>query len=419
MRIIGSFFLNNVLFKKVEDEFGDVIGVLWDVYVTTEDGLPRVIGYKIKRGREVLNYEFKTICFYEDEKGKVYLRVKGAREIIPRTYTYLLRENLMNKQIVDINGKKLVKVKDLRIAEIAGELKVIAVDTGISAVGRRMGLEGLIIKLCQFINKKYEDTLIMWEDVESLEMINHNLKLSVSYQKLSKLHPADLADILERMDTRYRTMIFENLDEDLAANILEEIEPEMQVDILENISHFKRKEILDNLPNDEIADILDEADEETVEKILLNMEKEDAEEIMHLMKYEEEVVGSLMNTDFIALNINISVSETIELLRDMKPDEEVMYYVYMTDEEEKLIGAISLRDLILSSPEDKLKNLVKDDLIKIKDSQSIDEAVEMALKYHLYSIPVVDNDNKLCGIVVMNDIIEEVIAPSWKRKFKK
>lgn len=419
MKVIGSFFLNNVLSKKVEDEFGDIIGVLWDVYVTTEDGLPRVIGYKIKRGREILNYEFKTICFYEDEKSKVYLKVKGAREIIPRTYTYLLRENLMNKQIVDINGKKLVKVKDLRIAEIAGELKVIAVDTGISAVGRRMGIEGLIIKLCQLINKKYEDTLIMWEDVESLEMINHNLKLSVSYQKLSKLHPADLADILERMDTRYRTMIFENLDEDLAANILEEIEPEMQVDILENISHFKRKEILDNLPNDEIADILDEADEETVEKILLNMEKEDAEEIMHLMKYEEEVVGSLMNTDFIALNINISVSETVELLRDMRPDEEVMYYVYMVDDEEKLMGAISLRDLILSSPEEKLKNIVKDDLIKIKDSQSIDEAVEMALKYHLYSIPVVDSENKLCGIVVMNDIIEEVIAPGLKRKFKK
>src|SRR5690606_148773 len=104
---------------------------------------------------------------------------------------------------------------------------------------------------------------------------------------------------------------------------------------------------------------------------------------------------------------------------EMKPDEEVIYYIYMIDDEEKLIGAISLRDLILASPEEKLKNVAQEELIKIKDSQSIDEALDIALKYHLYSIPVVDNDNKLCGILIMNDMLEEVISPSWKRKFKK
>lgn len=419
MEMIGSFFLSKVLYKKVYDEFGDNIGKLWDVYVTTEDGLPRAIGYKLKKDREIFSYEFKNISFYQDDNGKMSIKVKGAREIIPRTYSYLLSKHLLDKQIVDINGKKLVRVNDLRIAEIAGELKVIAVDTGIMALGRRLGVESMIINIYKFLNKKPEDSIIMWDNVESIEMISDSLKLSVPYQKLSKLHPADLADILEKMDTKYRKKVFETIDEDLAANILEEIEPEIQADILENLSQSKRTEVLESMPNDEIADILDEVDEETAEKILLTMEKEDAEEVRTLMKYEEEVVGSIMNKDFISFNINITSGETIELLRDIKPDDEVMHYVYIVDENEKLKGVVSLRDLVISSPDKRLLDIMQEDLINIRDNQGIDDAVEMAIKYDLLSIPVINDEDKLCGIVVINDIIEDVLAPTWRRRFKK
>lgn len=273
MKKMASFFLSKVLYKKVYDEFGDNIGKLWDIYVTTEDGFPRAIGYKLKKGREVFNYEFKSISFYQDDSGRMQVEVKGARDIIPRTYSYLLSKHLLHKQIVDINGKKIVKVNDLRMAEIAGELKVIAVDTGIFALGRRLGVECLLENIYNFFDKKPKDSLIMWDSVESLEMVSDNLKLSVSYQKLSKLHPADLADILESMDTRYRKKIFESIDEDLAANVLEEIQPEIQADILENLSQDKRVEVLESMPNDEIADILDGVDEETAEKNSFNYGK--------------------------------------------------------------------------------------------------------------------------------------------------
>lgn len=149
------------------------------------------------------------------------------------------------------------------------------------------------------------------------------------------------------------------------------------------------------------------------------MEKEDAEEVRDLMKYEEEVVGSIMNKDFISFNINITAGETIELLRDIKPDDEVIYYIYIVEDDEKLKGVISLRDLIISSPDNKLMDIMNEDLIKIKDNQSIDEAAELSIKYDLLSIPVVTEEEKLCGIVVINDIIEDVLAPNWKRRFKK
>lgn len=418
MEKLFSFFLSKFLYRKVYDEFGDSIGKLHDIYVTTEEGYPRVIGYKIKKDGEMLNYEFKNIGFFEND-GKILIKCSGAREIMLRKYSYLLSKHLLDKQIVDINGKKLVRVNDLRLAEIAGEIRVIAVDTGVVALGRRLGIENTMKKLYKTFKKSQEDSLIMWDNVESLEMVNDNLKLSIPYMKLSKLHPADLADILEDMDINYRNRVFESLDENLAADTLEEIDPEIQADILASLSQSKRMEVLDNMPNDEIADILDDVDEETAERILLNMEKEDAEEVRSLLKYTEENVGSFMNKDFISFNINISAVETIELLREIQPEEEVVHYIYIVDENEKLQGVISLRDLIMASSDKKLREIMNDDITSVKDSDDVEEAIEMAVKYDLLSLPVVDSEDRLCGIMIMNDIVEEILIPSWRRRIKK
>jgi CBS domain-containing protein/sporulation protein YlmC with PRC-barrel domain len=419
MNKLNSVFLRNILYKKVFDEFGDCIGKLWDIYVTTEDGYPRAIGYKIKRDGEVFNHEFRQIDFFEDVSNKINIRVKGVKDIIPRTYSYLLSKQLLDKQIVDVNGKKVVRVNDLKITQIAGELRVIAVDTGVFALGRRIGMESVIKNFYKMLNKKPSDYMIMWDDVESLEMVNDNLKIAVPFKKLSKLHPADLADILEEMDSEYRKKIFESLDENLAANTLEEIEPEIQADILQTLSQTKAAEVLEAMPNDEIADILDEMDEETAEKLLMNMEKDDAEEVRELMGYEDETVGRLMNTDFIAFNLNITVLETIELLRELKPDDEVVYYIYIVDENEKLQGAVSLRDLIVSEPNIGLKDIMTSDLKKVSVNEKIEEAIELAMKYDLLSLPVVDEGEKLRGIVIIHDIIDEYLIPNKKKKYKK
>jgi CBS domain-containing protein/sporulation protein YlmC with PRC-barrel domain len=418
MEKVYNFFLSKALYKKVYDEFGESIGKLYDIYVTTEEGLPRAIAYKIKKDGEMYNYEFKNINFYNDN-GKVVIRCNEAREIMLRKYSYLLSKNLLDRQIVDINGKKLVRVNDLRIAEIAGELRVIAVDTGIMALGRRLGAEQLFKDAYKLLKMKPADSLIMWDNVESLEMVNDNLKLSVTYKKLSKLHPADLADILEEMDINYRKKVFESLDENLAADTLEEIDPEIQADIIESLSQSKTSEVLDNMPNDEIADILDEVDEEVAERILLNMEKDDADQVRSLMLYEDETVGSIMNKDFISFNINITVGETIELLREIKPEEEVMHYIFIVDEEEKLQGVISLRDLIMADSSCKIKDIMSTEVISIADSDYIEDAIEIAVKYDLLSLPVIDNNKKLCGIIIMNDIVEDILVPTWRKRFKK
>lgn len=416
---IYNFFLSKVVNVDVYDEYGDCIGKLHDMYVMNEEGYPKIIGYKLKKNGEIINYEFRYIEFSKEINGKIKIRIKGARNIMANTYSYLLSKHLLDKQIVDLNGKKLVKVNDVRLAEIAGDIRVVAVDTGIKARARRYHCYEFIKFLFKLVNKWPNDQLIMWDNLESIEMVNSSIKLTVPYKKLSKLHPADIADLLENMNSGYRKKIFESLDENLAADTLEEIEPEIQAEILENLSHDKTVEVLDNMPNDEIADILDEVDDETAEKILINMEKEDADEIRTLMKYGDEAIGSIMNKDFISFNINITAEETIEILREMDPEEESMYYIYITDEDGKLDGVISLKNLICSDKDKYLKEIMDKNLVVVRDYEEINNAIDIATKYNLLSVPVIDKNDKFCGIVVINDIIDEFLLPTWKKRMKK
>ena len=175
------------------------------------------------------------------------------------------------------------------------------------------------------------------------EDFNKNLKvlaqeINVNLNtKLSSLHPADIADIIEELDESERSQVFESLDEDLAADTFEEIEDDdVKGSIIKDLSESKTAELLENMDNDEIADLLDELEGEEREKVLYNLEKEDAEEIEELLKYEDETVGSLMTKEFVAVNYNLNISETIEILKELDPDEDVMYYIYTIDEEGKL-----------------------------------------------------------------------------------
>ncbi|MFD3155835.1 magnesium transporter [Haloimpatiens sp. FM7330] len=418
MKKTCNFYLSQILNQRVYDEFNDCIGTLKDIYVTTDKGYPRVIGYKIKGNREVFNYEFRNIEFYEDS-NKFTIKVRGVKDIIPRKYSYLLSENLLNKKIVDVNGKKVIKVEDLTLFQNVSEIKVVAVTSGILSVARRMGMNRFISSIYNIFGKKPNEDIVMWESVESIEMVDNNLRLTVPYEKLSKLHPADIADILEDLDTKDRKKIFESLDRDLAADTLEEIEHEVQVDILKSVNTLRIKEVLENMPNDEIADMLEDMDQQQVERILLNLTKDDEKEIRNLMQYEDETIGSIMNKDFISLNVNITAQETIDILRQTKPDEEVIYNIYIVDENQKLQGIVPLVDLITSSPESKLEDIMDSQIITIKDDESIDKAVEYSLKYDLLSIPVINDGENLCGIVILNDIFDEVVPNKFKKKIRK
>lgn len=417
MKKLSVFLYTSILGKKMYDEFDEVLGELRDIYVTTDEGYPRIIGYKVRRDGSMFDYEFRSISFYQDD-NKVKIMTRGSKEILPRTYSYLLSRHLLDKNIVDINGKRVVRVDDLRIAEIAGEYRVIAVETGPLAKFRRANCPNVGKFFYKILKKDYEDKVLMWDDVESLEMVNDNLQIAVPYKKLSTMHPADIADILEGLDSSSRKQVFESLDEDLASDTLEEIDPEYKGAIIKELSEVKAAELLENMPSDEIADVLDELSDEEREKILVNLETEDAEEVKELLKYDDETVGSVMSVDFVSFNVNITIGEIIDIIRELKPEEEELLNIYITDEVDKIIGSISLRNLILSMPNQTAKEVMNDNIIYIRHSAEINEAIEMVAKYDLLALPVVDDDDILVGVVNSHDLIDEELYPLWKKKNK-
>ncbi|WP_017416828.1 magnesium transporter [Clostridium tunisiense] len=418
MERLREFHLSNLLNKYVYDEFEDCIGKLQDIYVTTEGGYPRAIGYQIRKGRDIYNFEFRDIDVYK-HNGNHLIKVRQVKDIIPRKYSYLLSKNLLNKQIVDINGKKIVKVTDLKLVKCNDEIKVVEVESGVLATARKLGFENGVKRLYDLFGKDPKENVVTWESVQSLEMTEHSLQLTTPYNKLSQLHPADIAEIIADLSPEDRVKVIEGLDNDLAADTLEELDKEIQQEILTLLSESKAREILDLVPNDEIADILDELDEEIANKVLININDEDENEIRDLMKYEDEVVGSIMNPDFISFNIDITVAETMNILRELKPEDEVSHYIYIIDKDERLQGFVSLRDLILSEPDNKLKSIMNTKVFKVRDTDEIEKAIGLAVKYDLYSLPVVDEEEKVCGVAVMNDIIDELLSPSWKRKIRR
>ena len=418
MEKLREFYLSDILGKCVYDEMNYCIGKLEDIYVTTEYGYPRAIGYKIKNGREIENFEFRSIDVFR-ENGKCTVRVVQVKDIIPRKYSYLLSKNLLDKSIVDVDGKKIVRVIDLKMMKSGGYITVVGVESGFLAIARKIGIEGLAKKFYEVFNKNPKNNTLSWESVQSLEMVASSLKLTTPYNKLSKLHPADIAEILEDLSPEDRVKIIDGLNIDLASDTLEELDHDISQEILQDLSEDKAKELLDLMPNDEIANMLEDMDEEATNKMLVNLDDDDENEVRDLMKYGDEVVGNIMNTDFISFNIDITVEETINILREIKPEEEILHYIYIVDANERLLGIISLRDLIMAEPTSKLKSIMKTNIFKVSDSDEIEMAIALAVKYDLYSVPVVDEEEKLCGIAIMGDIIDQVLSPSWKRRIKK
>jgi magnesium transporter len=415
MKRLTSVFLSKILGNKLYDGDSNAMGKIVDLGVLNDEQLPSVAALKIKKkDGSMSNLACKYMDIYEQDNKKLHVSCKQVHESGEGNLIYLSK-GLMDKQIVDINGRKVVRVNDLKLAEINGILKLIAVDVGLTGLLRRLGVEGVF----KALDKRMYDKLITWDNVEPLKLGTDKLTLTIPYKKLSKLHPADIADILESLDVKYRNEVFQSLDDETAANTLEEINPEMQADILENLNEDRASNILDNMDNDEIADILDDMEEDRVEKLLDHMEKEDADEIRTLMDYEDTKVGSIMNTEFISFSPGLTVEETINELRELKPPSDLTYYLYVIDGLRRLVGVVSLRDLIVAKPDVKLSKIMNTQVISIKDTDKVDEATELVTKYDLLALPVVNDKNVLLGMAILNDIVDEVLLPRWKRRLRK
>jgi magnesium transporter len=271
---------------------------------------------------------------------------------------------------------------------------------------RRLGMAKPLTK----IGIRLPSKLILWNDVEALVTSSDNVVLSKTYDKLATMHPSDLADIIEDFDTQTGMMIFSNLDNARSADVLEEMEEDAQIKVIENLSTEKAADILEEMPSDEAADILDGLEESKAEELLLEMEKETSDEIRDLMQYEDNTIGSIMNAEFVSFPSDHTVESVIKSLREQKPEEGLINYIYVTNVKGKLAGKVTLRDLIFAEGKETLKSLMHKDVVFMYDTDEIEQLIEVASKYNLLSIPIVNHEMQLEGNVIIHDILDEILS---------
>lgn len=418
MTTIHTFYLSRLIGNKVVSENRKAIGKLEDLAVDLNSVRPRVIAAKVKFGGQPLLLDFSHVVISRPGDKYVITCNHIVEFDIPKDNTLFLVKHVLDKQIVDIDGRKLERVNDLRLAFFSNGLYVVAVDVGIEGLLRRLSVAKPINQGLKPFGKSLPSKLILWDDVAAIGPSMEGIKLAKEHSKLDTLHPSDLADILEDLDHKTQLAVFSALDEEKAADVLEEMETDAQISVLEGLSVEKAADVLEKMPPDEVADILDDLDKEKAEELLSEMEDEAREEVRELMEYPENTVGSLMTTDFLSFNENMTVLQTIEELRKLKPPSDTIYYLYVLDDREKLVATVSLRDLIVTEPDTPLYKIMNSKVIKVSDYERIDSLAEIISKYNLIAIPVVDKEDTMLGMVIIDDVVFTLLK-ARKRKVLK
>ncbi|GBD99275.1 magnesium transporter MgtE [bacterium BMS3Abin07] len=423
MPLFGELFLSEIIKKPVLDFKGDVAGKLKDILIIKGLPLPVISALLVKRGKKTLRIDWGDVNIFNRRIISTKLLTEEASVYIPRDEDLFAVRDILDRQIVDANGAKVVRVNDIKLEGYNSQAVLSAVDIGMRGIMRRLRVEkkgGEILKLFR-IRLPYN--LISWNYIQPLEPKLKSIALTVPRQMMSELHPADIAEIISSVSRDEGASLFRELNIEAAADTLPELEPEVQTALISDMEPEKASDIIEQMEPDEAADLLSDLPAATVKILLELIEKEDAEDIQELLSHEEDTAGGLMTSEFLSYPSQARVCEVMERFRADAEETENIYYIYVTDEQEKLIGVVSLRELILADPdkypEKTLSGIMETNIkkVRVEDDESIVAAA--ISKYNLVAIPVVNEEDIILGIVTVDDIIDRILPPKAKRKKRK
>lgn len=421
-------FFSSLLKKPVCDSQGVPVGQLTDLAVSVAYMFPPVVGFVVQRGRLEpfpLTGRWSDVVDIEGPAIRLSVPIYALKPSkIDAPGEILLREALLDKQIVDMSGAKVVRVNDLHFLKLGrSDLRLVHVDFGTRGLVRRMGWEPFMDALLRRIAPRSQylsaERLIRWQYVQplSLDAKAQSIRLSVMQRQLNELHPADIAEILTDLDTHERATMFRSLDPETAADALAEVEdPRIQTQLLETVSQEHAADILEEMQPDEAADLLSELPQETSTALLRKMEVDEAQDVRELLTYAPDTAGGMMTTEFVALPADLAVEEAFARLRTAAPDVEHIYYLFVVDADQRLVGVLNLRQLIMAAPQARLQEIMIQNPARVHHADSHDTVAEIVEKYELLGLPVVDDNDKIVGMITVDDVLSHIASQAWKRK---
>jgi magnesium transporter len=320
----------------------------------------------------------------------------------------LVREDLLDKQVVDTHGARIERVNDVHLLIVHGELRIAHVDFGIRGILRRLGWLRPIDALWGWLfGDRIAERLASWKYVQPLASdLKRNLKLNVTLRRIHDMHPSDIADIIEELDRANRSSVFRTLDTETAAETLQEVDPRLQLSLIETAAPEKASDILESMEPDEAKEFLAELPEEKMESLIETMERPYRERVEDLLKYEAGTAGSIMTTDFIALGGDKTIADAVEAFRAAIHPLETVAYIYVTDEAQKLAGVVTLRHLLLCPRDEKLGALMNPHVVAVETGDAIGAVADVFNKYKFLAVPVLDERKTVRGIITLQDIVQ-------------
>jgi len=397
----------------VLDADGTELGHISDLAISTGEVFPRITSLAFRGPAKtpfMISWRKYVASFSEDDGITLHVSATDLRFSYLQPEEILLARDLLNKQIVDTQGMKVVRVNDLKLSEANNQLRLMGAEVGARGLLRGIApwLEHAVVGISKAFGHPLEENLIAWNYMDLVDRDLSQVQLSMTHKRLHELHPADVADILEQLDPRQRALVFEHLDKEQAADAIAEMEDEYQSDLVDDLSEHQASEILAEMEPDDAADILGDLPYEKAEKLLKLMGIQDQRRIRALLGYREKTAGGIMTTEYVSAQNSQTVEDTIAQVRNLGEEFESVHYIYVIDHEGRLQGTVSLRQLVLADPSHTLSEIAETEIVSANPDDDQEEVAETISKYSLLALPVIDEADKLLGIITIDDALDVI-----------
>ena len=407
-------YVSQIIGRPIHDTRNERFAVIKDVIVRygSED-YPPVIGLVARFRRRDFFVPRRHIAGFDENGAKLNSAKLDFTPFVRREGEVLLGKDVLDNQLIDVDGKRVVRVNDVQLIDTGDRWRVTGADVSFQGFLRRLMPKG-------FYGTDRVVEVLDWADVGYLatDTATVTVQLKSSKDKLSRLHPVEIAQLAESLSPIHRTEVVESLDDEIAADTLEEMSTEAQARILEDMDEERAADILEEMSPDDAVDVLGELSDEKAEELFSLMEDEEKADVAELMGFEHDTAGGLMTTEFVHVPQDLTVGETIISLREMAETPNMIYYLYVVEKEGswKLVGLTSLRSLILADPRLNLSEVMRTDFRYAHPDDTAEEAAQTIAEYNLLALPVVDDDGEIAGIITVDDAMEILLPKNLQRR---
>ena len=410
-----EWYATELMGAKAYDAQGNYVGKVREFFIEPADAPNRISHFLLSRGN------FPPLVAKHNQvasvtAGRVDLSVsERALELYqPNEALLAVQKDLLDQQIIDTRGRKVVRVNDLDLAELRAngnvELRLTQVDVGIPGAVRRL-LQGVVpSKVVRKIQTKLPQRAIRWEFVNLIEPDPlRRVKLRITHEKLEDLHPADLAAIVEELSASERQSIIASLDEETAAAVLAELDARLTTQIVEDLDPEKAADIIEEMAPDAAADLLADLPKETSEELLHEMPGQEAEEVRELLAFDPSTAGGMMNPEFVFVGENSTREEVLDWIRKQDLNFDQLDTIVLLDHKAQFSGAVPIARLLLATPEERLSALKMEPLLSLPPDANEKEVFELFDKYNLRMVTVVDKESRPIGAITVDDVVSRLV----------